>query len=89
MVKETKQDFGIEALSIVRRMGLSCFRIAMVLSAIRKYQEKRLETKLVCHKNDFQAAILLAKTYLKHGLFVYDHLSVSSPGRSSFRGIGA
>jgi len=88
MVKETKKDFGVDALSIVRRMGLSCFRIAMILSAIRKYQEKRLGTKLVCHKSDFQAAILLAETYLKHGLFVYDHLSESSPGRSSFR-IGA
>ena len=89
MVKETKEDFGIEALSIVRRMGLICFRIAMVLSAIRKYQEKRLEKELVCHKSDFQAAILLAETYLKHGLFVYDHLSVSSLERSSFRRMGA
>ena len=88
LMKETEQDFGTEALSIVNRMGLNCFRIAMVLSAIRKYQEKRLGTKLVCHKNDFQAAILLAETYLKHGLFVYENLRRSSKKRSSFRNVG-
>jgi len=76
MMNKTKKDFGEEALSIVHRMGLNCFRIAMVLSAIRKYQEKRLEKKLVCNANDFKVAIWLAETYLKHGLFVYDHLPV-------------
>ena len=76
MMEETKQDFGMEALCMVRRMELNCFRIAMVLSAIRKFQEKRLQTKLVCNKDDFKVAVWLAETYLKHGLFVYERLPV-------------
>lgn len=79
IMEETKQNFGMEALRIVRKMGLICFRIAMILSTIRKFEEKRTETKLVCSNDDFQVAIWLAKNYLKHGLFVYDRSCVS-PG---------
>ena len=78
LMKETKKDIGIKAASLVRRMGLNCFKIAMILSAIRKYQEKRLEAKLVCNRNDFKVAIWLTKTYLKHGLFVAKNLPVPS-----------
>ncbi len=76
MMKEAKQGFGMKALGIVNRMGLSCFRIAMILSTIRKFQEKHSGMELVCSDDDFQVAIWLAENYLKHGLFVYDRLSV-------------
>ena len=71
---ETSLMFGKEAKAIVHVMGVNCFRIAMILSAIRKFQEKRTEVELVCSDEDFQVAILLAETYLSHGFFVYEQL---------------
>jgi len=82
MMETTNQNFGNSALHIVKRMGLNCFRIAMILSAIRKFEEKHLGTELVCSDDDFQVAILLAENYLKHGLFVYE--SLPEPSETSF-----
>ena len=84
LMEETNQDFGKKALSIVKRMGLNCFRMAMILSAIRKFEEKHLGTELVCSDDDFQVAILLAENYLKHGLFVYESLPEPSETRTLF-----
>jgi len=74
LFRKTCQDFGEGALHIVKRMGLICFRMAMILSAVRKYEEKNLGTELVCQDDDFQVAIWLAENYLKHGLFIYGSL---------------
>ena len=89
MMKETKQKFGAEPLMMVRRMGMNCFRIAMILSAIRKFQEKDLGTELVCSTDDFEVAIWLTETYLKHGLFIYKNLPVSPATRFSFKNVRA
>ena len=89
MMKESKQQFGAETLMIVERMGMNCFRIAMILSAIRKFEEKNLETELVCNTSDFEVAIWLTETYLKHGLFVYKNLPVSPATRFSFNNVRA
>ena len=83
MMEETNQDFGIEAVSIVMRMGLICFRIAMIFSAFRKFEEGSKEVKVICRDEDFASAILLAKTYWYHSVFVYERLPAS--GRNTFK----
>jgi len=80
--EETYHDYGTRALGIVRRMELNCFRMAMILSAIRKFEEKDSGKELICREDDFQAAILLAENYLKHGLFAYENLP--EPPEKSF-----
>jgi len=80
--EETYHDYGTGALGIVRRMELNCFRMAMILSAIRKFEEKDSGKELICKEDDFQAAILLAKNYLKHGLYAYEDLP--EPPEKSF-----
>ena len=71
---KASRDFGKEVLSVVRRMGLICFRIAMILSAIRKFEERKPGDILFCEEEDFKTAMLLSKNYFKHGFFVYDRL---------------
>ena len=71
---KASRDFGKEVLSVVRRMGLICFRIAMILSAIRKFEERKLGDILFCEEDDFKTAMLLSKNYFKHGFFVFDRL---------------
>ena len=72
--KKASRDFGKEVLSVVRRMGLICFRIAMILSAIRKFEERKPGDILFCEENDFKTAMLLSKNYFEHGFFVFDRL---------------
>jgi len=78
-MEKTNRDYGSDALSIVMRMGLTCFRFAMILSAIRKFEEKNLVTELVCKEEDFEVAVALVEVYMEHSLFIYDQL----PGHDS------
>jgi len=78
---------GKEALSIVKRMGLICFRIAMILSTIRRFEENSLGTKLICNEDDFQVAIWLAETYFKHSIFVYDRLPRYQVNKFQFKNV--
>ena len=71
---KTNDKLGSGALSIVKRMGGILFRIAMILSAIRKFEDKNMETVIYCHKNDFDSALLMINNYLAHSLFLYDRL---------------
>jgi len=71
---ETIQDFGDEANSIVKRLGLISFRIAMILSTLRKFDKRSKQEKLFCNDLDFAAAMTLTKIYWKHSFFVYDRL---------------
>ena len=41
-----------EALSIVKRMALILFRIAMLLTAIRKYESNDWAAELICEENE-------------------------------------
>ncbi len=51
---------------VIARMGLICFRICMVLTAIRRYENVDLSNKLVCDDIDFMIAIELCKTLYQH-----------------------
>ena len=87
LMEETNLMFGKEALSIVKRMGLICFRIAMILSAVRRFEEKNLGSKLICREDDFQVAIWLAQTYFEHGVFVYDRLPRYQANKFQFKNV--
>jgi len=65
------------------RMGLICFRMAMILSALRKFEKRSKAVKLICRDDDFESAMLLAKTYWAHAVFVYERLPAS--GRNKFK----
>jgi hypothetical protein len=65
---------GDEASSIVKRLGLIMFRIAMILSAIRKFERKDYSLKVLCADSDFDIAIRLSQVYLDHSLFMFNNL---------------
>ena len=76
--KKMLRDFGHKAIGIVRRMGLICFRIAMVLTAIRKFEERHPGEVMICEDDDFESAMSLTKMYFEHGFFIYDRLPTST-----------
>jgi hypothetical protein len=63
-----------EASSIIMRMGLITFRIAMVLSAVRKEEDNDQSNENVCNDVDFETAMLLSDTYLKHSIQMFGKL---------------
>lgn len=67
-----------EAASIVKRLGLILFRIAMLFTALRKFENAELSEKIICMDEDFQVAIELAGIYLHHSLLMFYNLPKQS-----------
>jgi len=74
MFNTTRLDYGSDANSIVKRIGLICLRIAMTLSAIRKFEDQNKSNELICNTTDFEVAMSLAKVFWEHSLFMFDGL---------------
>ncbi|MCB0536010.1 MAG: DUF3987 domain-containing protein [Bacteroidetes bacterium] len=65
---------GEDAASVVFRMGLITFRVAMILTALRKFENGEAATHIKCSDDDFQIALEICKTYLQHSLLMYNNL---------------
>ena len=74
MIKKTNLLFSDETDSIVYRLGLITFRIAMVLTIIRKIERNELMGKIECDDVDFKSSLTLSEVYLEHSLAVYQLL---------------
>ncbi|MBU3928562.1 MAG: DUF3987 domain-containing protein [Bacteroidetes bacterium] len=57
-----------------RRLGLITFRMAMILSALRAFEQELPLDNLVCNSTDYETAISLAFTLEKHAIAVYQNL---------------
>ncbi len=67
-----------EVSATVMRMGLITFRIAMILSAIKKYEDKSKMFTVICTDNHFEMAIRLSGVYLEHALLLFRTLPVQN-----------
>lgn len=65
---------GEHTNSVVFRHGHIAFRIAMILTAIRKWESENQETSIKCSDVDFKIALDLTTVYLKHAETVLDLL---------------
>lgn len=61
--------------SVVKRMGVVCYRISAVLGAIRNHSQTG--SRLECSNEDFATAISICSTLLQHS--VYTFLTTSEP----------
>lgn len=64
--------------STVFRMGLIIYRIAMLLTAIRNFEQNGKDKKLPCTDQDFNIALTLANIYLNHSVGIYKRLPKAS-----------
>ena len=65
------QSWGDPMLATVRRLGLSTFRIAMILTAVRRMDTGDFYTLLQCSDADFESALAIASVLLRHTEKVY------------------
>ena len=75
-LEDVKDLVGEDALSVVKRLGLITFRIAMILSILRKYDcGNGTPVELLCEDIDFKSAMLLTEVYLSHSLIIFNSLT--------------
>jgi hypothetical protein len=81
---QTSKLVSQQAASSVFRLGLICYRLAMVLTIIRSFEEPVLTgNQLECMDKDFNTALDLSECYLQHALIMY----ASLPKDPSVRGV--
>jgi hypothetical protein len=78
-LQETNAFFGTESLSSIKRLGAILFRIAMTLTACRRFENADASPTVTCDDADFQAASLLVEAYLQHALFLFEKLPGTPP----------
>lgn len=74
-----------EAASIVKRLGLVIYRIAMLFTALRKFENAESANRLTCTDGDFKTALGLAEIYLHHSILMFNNLPKQTE-ESHFKG---
>jgi len=74
---EVSNFVGEDASSTVKRLGLIVFRIAMVITAIRKFEKGSSDQDVTCDDTDFETAFALAEVYKEHALLLFTYLPKS------------
>lgn len=83
--KELNQSFSFwmkEAAAFVsdstdgmlKRYGLICYRIAVILTTLRAFESGEAADDLYCTDQDFKSALKLSKVYLQHSLLMFNNL---------------
>lgn len=65
---------SVDAASIVYRLGLILFRICMIFTSLRKFENGDCSKDITCTDEDFQAALMLSDVYLQHSLLMFNNL---------------
>lgn len=63
-----------DAASIVKRLGLILYRMAMLFTALRKFENAEAAEQVECTDIDFNTAIRLAEIYLQHSILMFNNL---------------
>ena len=63
-----------DAAGVVYRMGLIFFRLCMILSALRKFENGEMTATIICTDEDFNTVLLIVQTYLEHSLLMFNNL---------------
>jgi len=74
-----------EAGSVAKRMMLILYRITMIFTALRRFENGDCTEQLACTKEDFEMALHIAGVYLEHSTLMYNNLPQKEE-RGPFKG---
>ena len=80
---EISQNVSPHLEGYINRLGNICFRICMLLSALRLHKNDVLPTQIVCTKQDFDNAFRIVDVFKWQAVNVYLHLPPPSNPTSS------
>jgi len=75
-------QFGDSFIGTVRRLGLSTFRISMILTTLRLINLNPLDSLnflLVCNNTDFNTALTITKALIHHAALIFQQLPTETP----------
>lgn len=75
LYQKNKALFGSDFTANSRRLGLITFRIAMILTTLRCFEDGDLPERLICSDIDFEISLRIATTLDQHSIAVYQYLS--------------
>ena len=71
---QLRQDIGAELDGTVNRLGIICFRVAMLFSVLRAFEYANPSQPILCSDTDFDNALLLVESLRSHALSVWSRL---------------
>ncbi|MGM0479237.1 MAG: DUF3987 domain-containing protein, partial [Bacteroidota bacterium] len=74
LLDEVNKLISSEATSIVKRLGLMLFKICMIFTAIRKFENGDASSKITCEDTDFDNASEIIKILVEHSIILYTNL---------------
>ena len=75
--------FQDDIVGSVFRLGLICYRIAMVLTTLRMKETGEFPESLVCSDEDFNTALTISRVLAVHMAKIFDELSLTDGARSA------
>jgi hypothetical protein len=69
----------MEYMATVRRLGVVTFRIAMIFTILRTLENGDTTSPLICDDVDFNNALDITKTLVKHASIVFSELPEDRP----------
>jgi hypothetical protein len=60
--------------STSKRLGLILFRVSMVLTSLRYFDNAEASTNFVCTDEDFEISLAIVKSYIDHAVFIFKEL---------------
>jgi len=63
-----------EAGSVAKRLGVILFRMAMIFTALRKFENAEVTQEVLCTDADFEIALSIANTFIEHSVIMFNNL---------------
>ncbi|MDR1729106.1 MAG: DUF3987 domain-containing protein [Prevotellaceae bacterium] len=77
--KQYHAQFGDSFIGTIRRLGLSTFRMAMILTALRLFEIRNFPQTIICSVCDFQSAMKITDTLIHHAALIFQQLPTETP----------
>lgn len=76
-IKDMTAFVSEDLASTAKRFGLILYRISMVFTALRYFENGEAETNFFCTDEDFEIALALMKVYKQHSVYMFQELPKS------------
>lgn len=80
LVEEYKDMLGRDFVANIYRMGLSAYRIAMILNITRLEDATSLPERIICKDEDLECALIIADTLMQHAARIFSTLLPNKEG---------
>ena len=72
------KEVDVTMAGTANRLGIIAFRIMMIFTALRTYENGTLNNSIICNDTDFDNALRIVDRFEKHAKTVFDYLAGSS-----------